>query len=78
MDRDWASDWAEGLDAVFAVRGPSELAADLNISKQAVSAWQRVPAERVIEVERLTGVPREKQRPDIYPPPDANRSKRTG
>jgi DNA-binding transcriptional regulator YdaS (Cro superfamily) len=38
------------------------------ISPQAVSQWTRVPAERVIEVERVTGVSRYELRPDIYPP----------
>lgn len=39
----------------------------IGISSQAVSQWKRVPAERVIEVERATGVPREELRPDLYP-----------
>jgi DNA-binding transcriptional regulator YdaS (Cro superfamily) len=37
------------------------------ITPQAVSQWRRVPAERAIEVERVTGVPRHELRPDIYP-----------
>lgn len=49
--------------------GTAKLAAILNITSQAISQWDRVPIERVLEVERLTGVPRYEQRPDIYPAP---------
>lgn len=41
------------------------------ISSQAISQWKRVPAERVLEVERLTGVSRYDLRPDVYGPPPA-------
>lgn len=36
-------------------------------TSQAIGQWTQVPAERVIAVEKATGVPREKLRPDIYP-----------
>lgn len=50
--------------------GPSALAKALgDISSQAVSQWKKVPAERVIAVESVTGVARHELRPDIYPPP---------
>jgi DNA-binding transcriptional regulator YdaS (Cro superfamily) len=48
-----------------------ELAKQLGVTPQAVSQWRRVPAERVIDVERLTEIPRHTLRPDIYPPSDA-------
>lgn len=38
-----------------------------NITPQAVSQWQRVPVKRVLDVERVTGIPRHILRPDIYP-----------
>lgn len=38
------------------------------LTRAAVSAWERVPAERVVEVARLLGVPRETLRPDLYAP----------
>ena len=43
-----------------------------NVSKQAVYLWFRtkIPAERVIELEKVTGIPRYELRPDIYPPED--------
>lgn len=37
------------------------------ITSQAISQWRRVPAERVIEVERVSGISRERLRPDLYP-----------
>jgi hypothetical protein len=66
-----------GLQAVFkelakrkaAGKKPSnrkELAAALEVSKQAISSWPRVPVERVLEIEALLGVPREIMREDVY------------
>jgi DNA-binding transcriptional regulator YdaS (Cro superfamily) len=50
------------------VGGASGLARALgDISPQAVSQWKRVPSERVIDVERVTGVSRRELRPDLYP-----------
>lgn len=44
----------------------SELAAALGISDSAVSQWREVPAERVLEIESITGVSRHIQRPDVF------------
>lgn len=44
-----------------------EIAAALGITSQAVTQWRRIPAERVLDVERITGVPRHELRPDLYP-----------
>jgi DNA-binding transcriptional regulator YdaS (Cro superfamily) len=52
--------------AIQAAGGRKALARLLGISKQAVQKWTRVPADRIIDVERVTGVPREKLRPDLY------------
>ena len=54
-----------------AAGGPSELARRLSaigrpITSQGVSAWRRVPAERVVDVERITGVSRRELRRDLY------------
>jgi len=63
------------VDQVFsAYGGASALARLIGISRTAVSLWrkqQRVPVTRVLEIERLTGIPRHKLRPDIYPVNDA-------
>ena len=47
----------------------SQIAKELGIHPSAVSMWERVPAERLPEVERATGIPRHELRPDICPPP---------
>lgn len=45
----------------------------LGVDKATVTRWaqKRVPAERVLEIERLTGVSRHQLRPDLYPPESA-------
>ena len=48
--------------------GVNALARELEISPAAVSQWRRIPAERVLEIERITGVPCWEIRPDIFPP----------
>jgi DNA-binding transcriptional regulator YdaS (Cro superfamily) len=53
--------------AVDAVGGTTAaLAVKIKLSSQAVSAWTKVPLDRVKQVERATGVPREKLRPDWF------------
>lgn len=47
--------------------GVVALSHKLGLSRGAVSQWVRVPAERVIEVEALTGVSRSVIRPDLHP-----------
>ena len=46
----------------------AELAKQLGITRAAVWQWKQVPANRVIAVEAITRIPREKLRPDLYPP----------
>jgi TorA maturation chaperone TorD len=52
--------------AIRAAGGLSVLARRLGIAQPSVSKWARVPAERVIAVEAVTGVPRTVLRPDLY------------
>ncbi len=57
----------EGLKlAIDAAGGISALARGLGIAQPSVSSWERVPAERVVAIETLTGVAREQLRPDLY------------
>jgi TorA maturation chaperone TorD/DNA-binding transcriptional regulator YdaS (Cro superfamily) len=64
-----------GLDqAIRAAGGIGALARSLGISQPSVSNWQRIPAERVLAVEALTGVPRTTLRPDLYPSEDEARA----
>src|SRR5215475_2819574 len=53
-------------EAIRAVGGISELARQIGISQPSVSNWVRVPAERVVSVEAVTGVARAVLRPDLY------------
>lgn len=48
----------------------SALSRELGIRRQAVQNWNKVPAERVIAVEKVTGIPRHVLRPDLYPTED--------
>jgi hypothetical protein len=42
------------------------LARNLNLTRAAVSAWTHVPWTHVRTIERLTGIPKEELRPDVY------------
>jgi TorA maturation chaperone TorD len=53
-------------EAIRAVGGVGELARQIGISQPSVSNWIRVPAERVVSVETVTGVDRTVLRPDLY------------
>jgi TorA maturation chaperone TorD len=57
----------QGLDeAIRAAGGTTELARRLGISQPSVSNWERIPAERVLSVEAVTGVSRSVLRPDLF------------
>jgi len=42
------------------------LARLLGIHRQAVQGWNRVPADRIVEIERVTGIDRAELRPDLF------------
>jgi len=74
-----ASGWGEvgstmrdtGLElAIKAAGGVASLARGIGIAQPSVSAWSRIPAERVLAVEALTRVNRFVLRPDLYGPPE--------
>jgi DNA-binding transcriptional regulator YdaS (Cro superfamily) len=49
------------------------LACALGVNKATVTRWSlgRIPAERVIDVERVTGIGRHELRPDLFAAPEA-------
>lgn len=51
------------------VKSLSWLANQLGLRRQSVAKWQRVPEEYLLQVEDLTGVPRELLRPDLFQTP---------
>ncbi|GAB1717918.1 MAG: cytoplasmic chaperone TorD [Nitrobacter sp.] len=52
--------------AIQVAGGQAELARRIGITQPSVSSWNRVPAERVIAVEAVTGISRIELRPDLY------------
>lgn len=54
----------------------AKLAREIDVTPSAVSQWlaSRVPAERVMAVERATGIPRAVLRPDLYSEPSPTQS----
>lgn len=59
------------IDKAIRILGTQKVLAEkLKVTTQAVSKWRRkVPAERVLDIERATGaaVTRHEIRPDLYP-----------
>ncbi len=59
------------LKALVKARGLKliDLSRGLGVDKATVTRWaqKRIPAERVVEIERVTGIPRHDLRPDLYP-----------
>jgi len=57
----------DGLNrAIKEAGGVTALAQALRVNRQAIYQWRAIPANRVIEIEGVTGVPREELRPDLY------------
>lgn len=61
--------------AIALAGGASALSRHLNITPQAVLQWRECPPNRVLEVERVTGVSRHDLRPDIFGPATSRPSK---
>ena len=58
---------AEGLrQAKAAAGGDTQLGAALGIHRTAVFRWRKVPAEWVVPIEKIYGVPRAVLRPDLF------------
>ena len=54
--------------AILTVGSRRKLGRLLGLSGQAVAGWRRIPAERVLDTERVTGISRVVLRPDLYGP----------
>lgn len=49
--------------------GPSKIGKEISRHHTTVLKWERVPAEHVLAVSRLSGIPVWKIRPDVFPAP---------
>lgn len=55
------------LEYLNAERGRRiKLAVALEIAPASISQWKNIPADRVLDIERLTGVSRHDLRPDVF------------
>ena len=60
---------AKQLKTLLKENGTSlaKLAAALDVNKSTVTRWgNRIPPERLLAIERATGIPRQKLRPDLF------------
>ena len=56
-----------GMELLRERRGTlAEVARKLGLTRAAVGKWVKVPAEHVVAVETITGIPREALRPELY------------
>lgn len=53
-------------EAIKRAGSANELARQIGVKPQAISQWKRVPIGRVPDVARITGIPRETLRPDVW------------
>jgi DNA-binding transcriptional regulator YdaS (Cro superfamily) len=62
-----ADDISAGLrQAINQAGGLRALARALGISQNSLAEWRRVPANRLVQVEAVTGIDRKVLRPDLY------------
>lgn len=68
------------IEAAIKAAGTQQALADsLGIRSASISEWKtrgRVPAERVLEVEAITGVSRHQLRPDVFGPAPGQKARR--
>ena len=55
-----------GMDAVRDRMSLARLAREIGITRGAVAQWDKVPAERMGDVSRVTGIPMDTLRPDLF------------
>jgi hypothetical protein len=54
------------VDALVAAGGIAELARQLGVTRQAVSLWDKIPLKHLRAVSKMTGIPQQQLRPDLY------------
>ncbi len=52
--------------AARAAGSQAALARMIGVKAQSLQKWRRIPRKRIIQIERLTHVPREKLAPELY------------
>jgi len=68
----WCKQWSmsTGMALLRAERGlQAKVAHGLGLTRAAVVKWRNIPADRLIEIEQITGIPREALRPDLFRKP---------
>jgi len=56
-----------GIEAIKQKMTLAELSRRLGITRGAVAQWKaKIPAERVLQVEKVTGIDRSRLRPDLF------------
>jgi DNA-binding transcriptional regulator YdaS (Cro superfamily) len=55
------------LSVIMKAGGQVKLSQSLGISQPAISQWKKVPVHHVLNIEKITSIPRHDLRPDIYP-----------
>lgn len=55
-----------GMDAVRDRMSLARLAREIGVTRSAVAQWDRVPAERIGDVSRVTGISMDRLRPDLF------------
>lgn len=59
-----------GLELAVLKAGSAQILAGLvGVTPQAICLWKKVPVNRVVDVERVTGIPRHLLRPDFWQDP---------
>jgi DNA-binding transcriptional regulator YdaS (Cro superfamily) len=64
-------------EAAEKVGGIVAMSLQLGLSRGAVSQWDEVPLDRVVAVEKLTGVSRQRLRSDVFVYPDVSETIKT-
>lgn len=53
-------------DIIVTIGSLSEMSRRLGVSRQAIAQWDKVPVKHLRAISEMTGIPRQKLRPDLY------------